>query len=86
MYRISRHIIIEEIEDGLVLFDPKKLLFYNLNETAARIFKLLKKRKKLSEIIQTIAVEFNASSEIIKGDVTKTFLDLEKKGVIHKMK
>lgn len=84
MYTISRHIIVEEIEGKIVLFDPEKLLFYNLNETASFIFNQLKKKKSPIEIVRLTATEFNASPKRIEDDVKKITKDLETKGIIRK--
>jgi len=84
MYTISHHIIVEEIEGKIVLFDPEKLLFYNLNETASYIFNQFKKKKSPIEIVQLTAKEFDADPKRIEDDIKKITKDLETKGIIRK--
>jgi len=86
MYTISRHIIVERTEGKIVLFDPNKLLFYNLNETASFIFHLLKMKKSLNEIVQLTTSEYGMGPKRVKKDVKKILTDLERKNIIYKRK
>lgn len=86
MYIVSRSIIVEKFEGKIVLFDPDKLLFYHLNETASFIFNLIRKNKSLNEIIDHATSHYEIDSDRIKKDVIRITEDLIKKKLITQKK
>jgi hypothetical protein len=46
MYQIQKGLIIQKIDKQTVIFDAEESVLYTLNETAAEIFKMIKKGLK----------------------------------------
>ena len=65
-----------------VVFDDAELVFYALNETAAEIFRLLKKGLKEEEIIEKMVKKYSIKKEKVEKDVKELVKMLKKKKIL----
>lgn len=82
MCQISSRIIIEKIEGKTVLFDPDKLFFYDLNDTASFFFRELKKKKEIDDIVILAGQRYEVNNDIVKKDLLKFISMLKEKGIL----
>lgn len=82
---LSSHAVCRETNNGLVmLFDRKKGVMYELNETAAVIIQLLNKGPHdRSELVAALTDEFDATPEEIEGELVPFLSDFLEAGLLH---
>ena len=72
-----------------MIFDTEKSLLYTLNETAAEIFRMLKKELKEEEIVEKMVKKYEAktTSDVVKKervekDVRELFKELRERRIL----
>lgn len=73
-YKRSSDYIFSEVSEKMVMMNVITGAYVTLNETGESIWKLLETEKTFTEIIESLASEYDASSERIEIGV-KSFLD-----------
>lgn len=76
-WRIKKGFIVQEVPDGIVIFDAGESKLYTFNETAALIFQGLKEKKTLEHMVDTLTQEYNISQEKAKKEVENLIQSLE---------
>jgi hypothetical protein len=82
MYQIQKGLIIQKLDKETVIFDTEKSLLYTLNETAAEIFRMLKKELKEEEIVEKMVKKYDVKKERVEKDIKKLLEELKKKKII----
>ena len=82
MHQIQKGLIIQKIDKETVIFDAEKSVLYTLNETAAEIFRLLKKGLKEEEIVEKMVKKYEVKKERVEKDVKELFKELEKRKIL----
>lgn len=82
-YKIKEGLVWEEIDGKIVILDPEKGKYFNLNESATEIWKCFKNSFKKSELITKISIKYTDNQrENIEKDIGKLLESLEKKQLI----
>ncbi len=56
---------------------------FNINETAAFIFKNLQEERSKEEILELMSVEYDAPKEVLSADIDEFINELKKRGIYH---
>ena len=75
-------LLIEEIEDEVVIYDPKTHYVHHLNPMASIIWELFDVSVSPQEIVKEIVDSLNAESQKVEKDVQETLKHLQKKGLL----
>ena len=54
---------------------------FNINETGAFIFNLLKDNKNVDEILELMSKEYNAPKDVLLNDINEFIEELKKRGI-----
>ena len=71
-----------EVDGELVALHIENGTYYSFNETAARIWALLDRPKRVSELSAALAAEFDVDTQACASEVLLLLRDLEKDGLI----
>jgi len=82
MYQIQKGLIIQKIDKETIIFDAEESVLYTLNETAADIFKMLKKGLKEKDIVEKMVKKYKVKKEKVEKDVKELIEELKKKKII----
>jgi len=82
MYQIQKGLIIQKIDKETVIFDTEESVLYSLNETAAEIFKMIKKGLKEEEIVERMVKKYEVRKEKVEKDVRELVEELRKRGIV----
>jgi len=85
-FRLAGHIVCRETNTELrMLFDRSKGVMYELNETASAIVELLEANPATAkELVISLAEEFDANDDEIRGDVERLLADFFDAGLLIK--
>ena len=56
---------------------------FNINDTAAFIFKNLQEERSKEEILELMSVEYDAPKEVLSADIDEFIKELKKRGIYH---
>lgn len=56
---------------------------FNINETAAFIFKNLQEERSKEEILELMSVEYDAPKDVLSADIDEFIKELKKRGIYH---
>ena len=82
MYQIQKGLIIQKLDKETVIFDVEESALYTLNETAAEIFKMIKKGLKEEQIVEKMVKKYKVKKERVEKDIKKLLEELKKKKII----
>jgi len=82
MYKIQKGLIIQKIDKETVIFDAEESVLYTLNETAAEIFKMIKKGLKEEEIVERMVKKYEVKKERVEKDVKELVEELRKRKIL----
>jgi hypothetical protein len=69
-------------QDGGILLDLDRGVFFSLNPVGTRIVELLRETCALASIVHTIAREFHVPEEIVKNDIDCFLLRLRQQRLV----
>lgn len=82
VYRLKRDLVIQEVEGEVFIFDGETSILHTLNQTAADLFKQLKKGASFTELGEYLAREYEITPTKAVKD-SQVFIDkLKKKKLI----
>jgi len=81
-YKINKGFIVQKLDDKMVIFDGEESVLYTFNETASKIFRLLKKNLEEKEIIEKITKKYLIKKERVEKDFNELIADLKNKKII----
>jgi len=82
MYQLQKGLIIQKIDKETVIFDAEESVLYTLNETAAEIFKMIKKGLKEEEIVEKMLKKYEVKKERVEKDVKNMIEELKKRKIV----
>lgn len=80
--RPNPDVIAQPMGDAIVLLNLKTNLFYELNETAARLWELLSSGVEIEQIENTMLDEFDVELEELQAEIEITLDTLHKEGLL----
>jgi len=80
--RINSNIVWRKIDDTIFIIDPLNEKIHELNETAAIIFEMIIKNRKIDEIEKKILKEYDVDEKECRKDISYIISELKDKGVI----
>ncbi len=75
-------LLVEEIEDEVVIYDPRTHYVHHLNPMASIIWELFDVSVSPQEIVKEIVDSLNAESQKVEKDVQETLKHLQEKGLL----
>ncbi len=77
----SENIAWQKFEDKVFIITPDDSMLHMLNETGTRIWEIIEKPKKISEIVEEILKEYDVTKEKAEQSVKRFISELIKKGI-----
>ncbi|MFQ5863016.1 MAG: PqqD family protein [Candidatus Brocadiales bacterium] len=74
--------VVQDLGEEIIIYDPEARLIHSLNDSAASIFRTLKRGAKREELVEMTVNEYKGDREAIKRDIEKCITDLTKKGLV----
>lgn len=81
-WRIKKGFIVQEVPEGIVIFDAGESKLYTFNETAALIFQSLKVHKTIDQISKILTKNYEVSQEKAKTEIVSLIQSLESLQII----
>ena len=81
-YLIPSSIMIQKIDDELLLMDANTHLFYELNATAASLWKIMEQYDDFEDVMTEMLECFEVSREELESDLQNFILSLHEQGMI----
>jgi hypothetical protein len=75
-------LLLKEVEEELILYDPRSGESFLLNGTAAVVFQLCDGQTPVSSIAREIVSVLSAPSETVLADVQRVVKELAEKGLV----
>jgi hypothetical protein len=76
-WKPSADIASRKVADEVVLLNVRTSDYYSMNPTAVLVWELLSKKSKFEDIVNSVAVKFNADGGKVKKDVLELIKKLE---------
>jgi hypothetical protein len=81
-YKKNPAVVCSELDEGAILLDLNTKFYYNLNETALKIWKCIDDFSAISEIAARIAEEYEVGQGPAEGSVSRIMAELHKEGLV----
>jgi len=81
-YKIQKGLIVQKLGKETVIFDGEESVLYTFNETAAEIFKMIKKGLEEDTIVEKMVQKYSIKKERAEKDVKELVEGLIKKGIV----
>lgn len=81
-YRVSDHVYAQDVLDETVLMDTHGGHYFELNPSAADIFRLLQKHGDVQRLLAELQQAYDAEPQALARDVYLLLDDLEQQGLI----
>ncbi len=78
--QVSQEVVSCDLVEEAALLNLKDGVYYGLNPVGARIWKLIQKPKKLSDILEILVAEYDVERDVCQADLmelTEQLLDKE---------
>ena len=84
VFKLNEDIAFKEVDGNLVLLNLTSGFYYSLNETATLIYRLLRKNKSRSEILQELCTAYGVSEDTARRDLEDCLESLVREQVLLK--
>lgn len=81
-YRKNPDVVCSELDEGAILLNLNTKYYYNLNETALKIWNSVNGSSIISEIAQKIAEEYEVDKGLAEESVRRLLAELYKEGLV----
>lgn len=81
-YKLNKGFIVQKLNNKMVIFDGEESALYTFNETAAFIFKKIKKGEEKEKIIEMVARKYDIKKDKVRKDFNELLGDLKKKKIV----
>jgi hypothetical protein len=78
----SPNVVFRDLDGEAVLLDLSSGTYFGLNEVGTRVWQLLADGRDESQIVATLAAEYDADAAVIAGDVARLLGDLRSRRLI----
>ena len=68
-YKLREEVLVEEWQEGVVVFNVNNYEFLEFNEVGGMIVKALDQGKSIAEIVKLVTEEFEVGEEQAKNDI-----------------
>lgn len=75
-FEIASDVLFREVDDEGILLQLDKGTYYSLNETSVPFWQALQQQRPLSEVVDSIAREYDIDKSQVINDLQKFLLDL----------
>jgi coenzyme PQQ biosynthesis protein PqqD len=73
----GEQVIAQKAASDLLLFNMNDGNYYSLNEIGSRIWELCDGNRSVSQLVEALAAEYDASSEVLENDVVELLESLQ---------
>jgi coenzyme PQQ biosynthesis protein PqqD len=73
----GEQVIAQKAANDLLLFNMNDGNYYSLNEIGSRIWELCDGNRSVSQLVEALAAEYDASSEVLENDVVELLESLQ---------
>ena len=80
--KLRADVLTRDVDDEILIYDPKNGEVFLLNATAAAIIELCDGHTPIPSIVQEIVKALAADPETVQKDVNKILLDMKQKGIL----
>ena len=81
-WRRDAELPFQQLDEELIVVDPKSREVHLLNETAARIWELLAAPRSLDELADTLGDEYDADDDELRTAISECLSGLSGKGLV----
>ncbi len=78
----AAHVVVEEIDGDIVLYDPVRRRYYELNPTAGDVWRLATGTYDLDELAGLLAAAYGAPRDRVRADVAAAVAMLRDAGLL----
>ena len=82
MWRHSPDVVFRDLDGEAVILDLASGTYFGLNEVGTRVWRLIEDGRDSSEIVDTVAAEYDADRATIAEDVERLLDDLSARRLI----
>jgi hypothetical protein len=82
MFKLSPDIVFRDLDGEAVILDLATGTYFGLNEVGTRVWQLLDEGRDLSQVVETVALEYHADRATIARDVTRLIEDLQARRLV----
>jgi hypothetical protein len=82
VYRRNPSVISTQLEGGAILLNLDTKHYYNLNETAFRIWQILEEKRSTTDIGRQLAIEYEVDLKTVSTSLNRMMKEFEREGLI----
>ncbi len=82
MYKLSPDVVFRDLDGEAVILDLATGTYFGLNEVGTRVWQLLDEGRDLSQVVETVALEYDADRATIARDVARLIEDLQARRLV----
>jgi hypothetical protein len=82
VYRRNPSVISTELDGGAIVLNLDTKHYYNLNETAFRIWQILEEKRSKTDIGIELAIEYEVDHKTVRTSLNRIVREFEKEGLI----
>lgn len=75
--RRGEQVIAQKAANDLLLFNMNDGNYYSLNEIGSRIWELCDGSRSVAQLVEALAAEYDASSEVLENDIVELLESLQ---------
>jgi hypothetical protein len=82
MFKLSHDVVFRDLDGEAVILDLATGTYFGLNEVGTRVWQLLDEGRDLSQVVETVALEYDADRATIARDVARLIEDLQARRLV----
>ena len=84
VYKISKHVSYERVEEGTILMDLREGRYLSLNRVASDIWHHLARRSSIDSMLKDLATVYDVEPERAQEDIVSTLASWSSLGLIER--
>ena len=85
LYQISNDVMVREVDDGAVLLELEKGVYYGLDPIGLRIWHMISEQRSIGTICEQLNLEYDVSQNKLSSDVINLLGELEQNGLVRQL-
>ena len=85
LYQISNDVMVREVDDGAVLLELEKGVYYGLDPIGLRIWHMISEQRSIGTICEQLNLEYDVSQNKLSSDVINLLSELEQNGLVRQL-